>query len=158
MEIASLPEIRKELKHTDPDQLYALCLRMASFKKENKELLHYLLFEAQYNEVYVDKIKGEIDDLFNEMNQTNLYWIKKSARKILKIITKHSKFMKDKESELELLLHFCSCLKALPINLMSSIALYNLYTRQLKKMNGLIGSLHEDLQYDYQSQIETLQL
>jgi hypothetical protein len=39
MTAASLADIRKELQHTNADTLQALCLRLARYKKENKELL-----------------------------------------------------------------------------------------------------------------------
>jgi len=32
---------------------------------------------------------------------------------------------------------------------MKSTALANLYKQQIKKLNAAIGTLHEDLQYDY---------
>ena len=46
MKAASISEIKTELKGLPPAQLTELCLRLARFKKENKELLTYLLFEA----------------------------------------------------------------------------------------------------------------
>ena len=45
MKFASLSEIRKELQMLPPKRLQELCLRIARYKKENKELLAFLLFE-----------------------------------------------------------------------------------------------------------------
>jgi hypothetical protein len=47
MTFATLAEIKKELQQVDADLLQTLCLRLAKYKKENKELLGYLLFESQ---------------------------------------------------------------------------------------------------------------
>ena len=47
MRSASVHEIKQELLTLKPAELVELCLRLAKFKKENKELLNYLLFEAQ---------------------------------------------------------------------------------------------------------------
>jgi hypothetical protein len=39
METASISEIKKELKTLTPQQLQDICIRLAKYKKENKELL-----------------------------------------------------------------------------------------------------------------------
>jgi len=44
MKAASSKEIKSALIEQSPTQLTELCLRLARFKKENKELLTYLLF------------------------------------------------------------------------------------------------------------------
>ncbi len=46
MKAASIQELKQELQHTSLKEITELCLRLARFKKENKELLTYLLFEA----------------------------------------------------------------------------------------------------------------
>ncbi len=47
MKPATLAQIKKELNMRSSDELLQLCLRLGRFKKENKELLTYLLFEAE---------------------------------------------------------------------------------------------------------------
>ena len=64
MKAASVVEIRKTLEHLDKDHLKQLCLRLARFKLENKELLTYLLFEADDELSYVQSIKNQLDGLF----------------------------------------------------------------------------------------------
>ncbi len=139
-----------------PKQLLEFCLRLAKYKKENKELLTYLLFEEHDEQGYVENIKKEIDKNFLDLPKANLYLTKKSLRKILRTISKYSKQTSSTQSEVEMLLHFCSKLKTSTIPLYSSIALSNLYNTQLKKLNMLIQSLHEDLHYDYKKQLENL--
>ena len=46
MKAATLNEIKQELTNLPSTRVLDLCLRLGRFKKENKELLTYLLFEA----------------------------------------------------------------------------------------------------------------
>ena len=65
MKAASVVEIRKELEHLSVDNLKQLCLRLARFKIENKELLTYLLFESENEESYILSIKKFTDNRTN---------------------------------------------------------------------------------------------
>jgi hypothetical protein len=51
--------------------------------------------------------------------------------------------------EADLLIYFLKKLKASGIQYEKSKTLHNLFQSQLKKINTLVASLHEDLQYDY---------
>ena len=64
MKPASSKEIKDELNHLSKSELSALCLRLLRFKKENKELVSYLLFESQNEEAYLLKVKGLMDEEF----------------------------------------------------------------------------------------------
>ena len=88
MKAASVNEIKQELKELTPAQLTELCLRLARFKKENKELLTYLLFEAHNLPAYINSIKQQMDEDFSQVNTSNLYFAKKTLRKILRIANK----------------------------------------------------------------------
>ena len=156
MKAASLNEIKRELIELDSKTLQDLCLRLAKYKKENKELLTYLLFEAHDESGYVSSIKAEIDTLFNTLPSGNVYYIKKGLRKILRIVNKQIKYSGNKQSEVELRLYFCAKVKEAGIPLRSSTVLYNLNEQQLKKINNVIAQLPEDLQYDYQHEIALL--
>lgn len=92
MKTASIHELKEELLRTPTVDLAALCLRLAKYKKENKELLTYLLFEAHDEQGYIQSVNNEVDELFAEMNQSNLYYAKKTLRKILRIINKHIRY------------------------------------------------------------------
>ena len=61
MESASIKEIRQELKEQDSTHLQEIVLRLARYKKENKELLSYLLFDSGDEANYVNKVKAEIE-------------------------------------------------------------------------------------------------
>ena len=68
MKAASVVEIRKAIEHLSPETLKQLCLRLARFKLENKELLTYLLFESDDEDAYVKTVTEFIDDQFDNIN------------------------------------------------------------------------------------------
>ncbi len=78
---ASLKEIKSELHELDPDRLHEICLRLAKYKKENKELLTYLLFEAHDEQGYIAHVKNDVEMLFEELPKGNVYYVKKGAAK-----------------------------------------------------------------------------
>ena len=156
MKAASLSELKLELITLPPKTVLELCLRLVKFKKENKELLSFLLFKAHNEEGYVQDIKKEIDDGFWNLSRGSMYIIKKGLRKILRSITKYSKHTGSKQAEVEMLLHFCQKVKESGIKIYKSAALTNLYAQQLKKIHEAFESLHEDLLYDYKKQLSAL--
>jgi len=157
MKAASINEIKQELTAISPATLLSLCIRLAKYKKENKELLSYLLFEAHDETAYIENVKQQMEDQFGEINLTNVYFIKKSLRKILRLSGKHIRYTASKQAEVELLLHFCSLIKTSSIPIQRNALLKNLYQFQLKKIGKVIAILHEDLQYDYIKQLKHLE-
>ena len=149
MKPATLAEIKKELQQRSPEEISQLCLRLARFKKENKELLTYLLQESEDEASYVEGIKTEVEGMFDQINVKSYHYIKKSVRKILGTLKKYIRYSGNKETEVELLLHFCQQLRAFRPSIRGHSTLVNLYQRQLVHIEKQIGSLHEDLQYDY---------
>ena len=158
MKAASISEVKQELSNRTQKDLLALCLRLAKYKKENKELLTFLLFEADDIHAYINGVKKEIDELFEEVNTTSLHFAKKTIRKILRITNKHIKYTGSKEAETELLIHYCTAMKNTGIRIHRSAALSNLYNAQLKKIHTAIATMHEDLAYEYKKQVEELPL
>lgn len=156
MKIASIHELQKELNVLEPKQLKDLCVRLAKYKKENKELLSYLLFEANDEKTYIKNIKKEIDILFGQMNGNTVYLIKKKLRKILRIINKFIKYSGSKQTEMELRIYFCAKVKTGQIPFDSNTVLSNLYNREIGKIKTTFSKLHEDLQYDYKQELERL--
>lgn len=154
MKSASLNEIKKDLEKRERPELIAFCLRLAKFKKENKELLGFMLFEADDISNYIENVKTGTDELFLEINKDNIYYIKKSVRKILRYVNKHIRFADSKQTEVELLIHFCNCIMKYSIPIKKSRQLTNLYESQLKKIESALSILHPDLQYDLKKQLE----
>lgn len=156
MKAPSLSEIKKELGALHPEHVLGLCMRLAKHKKDNKELLGYLLFHSHDEQLFIKKIKKEIDGLYAEMNRSNLYYMKKTIRKILKIINKYIHYSGSLQTEAELLIYFCLKLKHSDVPIDKSPVLTNLYRNQLRKINIALSGLHEDLQYDYRKEMEGL--
>ncbi|KAB5490960.1 MULTISPECIES: hypothetical protein [Flagellimonas] len=149
MKAATIAQLKKELQFRSQDEVMQLCLRLARFKKENKELLTYLLFEADSEESYIEVVKQETDEMFSEINVNSFFYIKKSVRKILRTLKKYIRYSGDKATEVELLLYFCEKLKDFRPSIRRNTTLLNLYQRQLEYIAKKIPLLHEDLQHDY---------
>ncbi len=156
MRSSSVHEIKQELLTLKAAELASLCLRLARFKKENKELLTYLLFEAMDEESYIKGIKLEIEELFSTINLSQLYFAKKTLRKILRVINKYCRYSGEKQTEIELRIFFCQQLKNSGIPFRQSPVTSNIYDGQLKKINAVLLTLHEDLQHDYRREVMPL--
>ncbi len=153
MTTASLSDIRKELQHLDSDALQAFCLRLARYKKENKELLGYLLFDAHDEPVYIQQVKEQIELLFEEISDRNLYLTKKILRKILRYANRQIKYSGIPQTELELRIFFCEKIVEARIPLSTGTVLFNLYQQQVKKIDSVLAKLPEDLQADYSNSL-----
>jgi len=156
LKAVTVKQIKDELKHRSQSELMELSLKLARFKKENKELLTYLLFEAHDEESYIQSVKDLVDELFDQINTKSYFYIRKSVRKILSLTKKYIRYSKKKETEVELLLHFCKRLKEFKPSISRSPRLTNVYLTQLKLTKKALSYLHEDLQYDYQLELDEL--
>ncbi|SHM65423.1 hypothetical protein SAMN05444266_109361 [Chitinophaga jiangningensis] len=149
MKSASVNDIKKELKTLPHESLVTICLRLAKFKAENKELLTYLLFEAEDLPAYVASIKAEIDEAFADIHREKSYLAKKKLRKIIRITNKYIRYVGDKETEADLLLYICQHMKDAHMVSKRNLQIHNIYMQLLKKSVKAIDTLHEDLQYEY---------
>lgn len=156
MKAATINELKKELQHLNVQTLQEICIRLAKYKNENKELVTYLLFEANDEPAYIENVKREIAEQFENLPPTNLYLIKKSIRKILRIANKQIKYSGSRKTEVEIRIYFCLQIKNANIKLEPGTVLYNLYHQQRKKIDQALASLPEDLRYDYQADMERL--
>ena len=156
MTTASLSEIKKELHTLDQETVESLCNRLAKYKKENKELLSYLLFEAHDERAYIENVKEELRELFKTLPSSNGYLIKKTLRKILRFANKQIKYSGIKQTELELRIFFCNKIKEARIPLHTGTVLFNLYQMQLKKIDAALSKLPEDLQADYERELKQI--
>ncbi|HSQ43514.1 MAG TPA: hypothetical protein VLM16_00870, partial [Ginsengibacter sp.] len=133
MNTPSLNELKKELEYKDKTELLSFCMRLVKFKKENKELLAFLLFEESDINTYIENIKEETTEYFGGINSSNIYFIKKGLRKILRLVNKQIKFAGSKQAEAEILIHFCNNILEFSIPLHKSRQLLNMYQTQLNK-------------------------
>ncbi len=156
MKTATIAEIKQELHSLQPQRLLELTLRLAKFKKENKELLTYLLFESHDEEAYIQSVKNWMDEAFTELPKANLYLTKKSLRKILRITSRYIRYAGSAQMETSLLIYFCLKMRCSGIPYQKSQVLLNLFEHQLKKIKVVMKELHEDLQYDFQKDMAIL--
>jgi hypothetical protein len=158
MKTATVHELKDELQHLPPAKVLDLCVRLAKFKKENKELLTYLLFEAHNEPGYTTEVKQQMDEAFTAINTSQVYLAKKTLRKTLRIANKHIKYMGSKQAEVELLIHFCTLMQSSGLPIKKHKVLTNLYQTQLARIEKSLSGLHEDIQYDYKRTVKTLPL
>lgn len=156
MKASTVSTLKKELSTLPAGDVIDICMKLTKYKKENKELLSYLLFDANNEPEYIRSIKTAIDLQFTEINQSHLYFAKKSIRKILKSTTKYIRYSGHKQTEVELLIHFCTKLKESGIPIITNNSLSNLYMNQIRKIHIAISALHEDLQHDYIEELKAL--
>ncbi len=158
MKTLTVKEIRQELNYLSQKEMIEICLRLSRFKKENKELLTYLLVEKQDESTFIEGVKEQMDMQFETINKKTFYYIKKSVRKILASTKKYIRYSQNKETEAELLLYFCHKLKKFKPSIFRSSPLKSLYIRQMDAIKKIVSGLHEDLQYDFQIEIDELEL
>ena len=156
MKTATIKELNQELSLRNPKELLELCLRLSKFKKENKELLTYLLFESSDETSYIESVKREIDNQFEQINRKSNSLIRKSIRRILRNTRKYIRYSQKKQTEIDLLIYFCKMLKKVSPSIQNHTALLNLYHRQTGEIIKKISFLHEDLQYDYGIELNEL--
>lgn len=156
MTTASLAELKRALKNVPSGDLPDLCIRLARYKKENKELLSYLLFEADDEPEYIRNVKTEIDQHFRDLSWATPYLTKKGLRKLLTFTNQRIRYSGQKRTETELLIYFCKKFrKEVPFR--SNITIKNIYLRQIQRIKKTIGALHEDLQFDYGEEVKLLE-
>jgi len=150
-----LQDIKKEMQHLSSLQIAELCLRLARYKKENKELLAYLLFEANNEHAFIEKIKAEVGFMYSQLPAQS-YNAAKYLRKILRLIGKYTKFIGSKQAEIDLMLNFCYNYIEYTERRTSYKPLRMILSRQIQKIQALLGKLHEDLQFDYSESYSAL--
>ncbi|QDS89079.1 hypothetical protein EC9_32760 [Rosistilla ulvae] len=152
MKAATISHLKKELVKLEQDELLEVCLRMAKFKLESKELLTYLLMKADDEIGYANELCDEIDDHLNTPGRIH----KKTLRKVVRWMDKSLRFSGNKETELHVRIHFCRRIKDKQISFGDCRVSANLYATQLKKIGKAIDKVHPDLRFDYRLQTSGL--
>ena len=155
MQAEKITSIKKELNTLSSQQLVEICLRLAKYKKENKELLTYLLYDDDDPLGYAEKVKTSLQDDFKNL-QKQSYQAAKSLRKILRTLNRHAKYTSSKQVEIELLVWFCSSFLEYADANSSYKPIKTLLFRQLEKIARMIRKLHEDLQFDYEQELNKI--
>ena len=156
MKAPTISQLEKELKTRPPKEVLDICLRLAKHKKENKELLVYLLYGNSNEQEYIREVKEKLDVLLGEINRKTVYTTKKGLQRTVRNMNKLIRYSKNKQSETEIRIYFCSRVQEMRIPLNASAVIKNLYDREIGKIRILYAKLHEDLQLDYRAALEAL--
>jgi hypothetical protein len=156
MKPSSLKDIKSELKNCSQEELLELTLRLIRFKKDNKELVSYLLYESESDDLFIENGKEEMDAAFELINRSSFFFIRKGIRKILANTKKNIRYAQKKEIEIELLLHFCKCVLTFKPNVDRNKVIMNTLETQIRMIRKGIETLNEDLQHDYTVILEEL--
>lgn len=157
MKAATLNQIKKELETISPQKLMALTLKLIKYKMDNKELISYLLFDEDDMAGYIADIKLEVSEMLSEIKYLSPYMAKRTLRKTLKLIGKYIKYTGSKDAEAELLVHFCKLLHQNGISRYTHKSVLTIYTNTIEKIKKLLPIVHEELRFDYEQEILTLQ-
>jgi hypothetical protein len=141
-------EIKKELQRLNSAEITALCLRLARFKKENKELLTYLLFKADDQDAFIKEFKEEMDLQFGKLKGKS-YVVVKGLRKVTLEMNNQIRYTGSDLVKVELVLHFCNNYIKYVDYRSHYKPLRNVFYRSVEKAKTVLATLHEDLQHDY---------
>ena len=108
MKAATIAELKRTLVTLDQGELLEAVLRLARFKKDNKELLTYLLYLSKNEASYVNLLCEGIDEQFSLTPNAH----KKTLRKLIRWMDKCLRYSGNKETEVQVRIHFCRALLA----------------------------------------------
>lgn len=150
-----LSDLKKELAELSKPELIQLCLRVAKLKRENKELLAYLIYDASDPLFYAQKLKPEIKEVFEQPFQ-HAYYLTKSIRKSMRLITKYYRFTSNKQGETELLIYLADQFHNTWRKEYLYQALGKVIIRCLEKAEANLKKIDEDFRADFEQPIEEL--
>ncbi len=155
MKGAKLNDLKGELKLKTVQELHDIVLRMAKHKIENKELLSYLLFEADDELGYVHYLKECVDEKLLQMEGESLYRCYKMLRKLQRDISKWCKYSGKSTTTLELNLYFVQQMEESGMSHASN-GLINMCEKQKEKVRKMWDKMDEELKNDYRTEINNL--
>jgi len=153
---APVKVIKEELSTLTNKELIAVIQSLIRFKKENKELVTYLLFDSRDEIEYIRSIKEEMEAELEIVNRFNARNFIKLIRRVLRNTKKYIKYSGKPETEVQLLIHFCTILRSKDLPFFRFKALSVLWDRTILNISKSIADLHEDLQYDYTQELKAL--
>ena len=156
MDSLQLRDIRAHLKETGNEELIEIIIRLVKYKKENKELITFLLEYSDSEDLYIKILQDEIKESFNQLNLRNFYIVKKGVRKILRIAKRYIRYSQSKTVEIEVLMYFCKCIKTLPEHYFWNNSMIAILHKQYDLIEKRISMLHEDLAFDYTAELKEI--
>ena len=156
MQLPSLTAIKAELKHLSEKDLIALVSDLSKFSRENKAFLYFKLNEKENPRLFIEMVQEELAREFQLANTKHYHVAKKAAQGIRRKLNKFLKLNKNKADQIEVIEYFCKNLINHAYLEFHHPVIDNLYASQVRKIETLVSSLHEDLQYDYENTIKEL--
>ncbi len=154
MKIASIAELKKELKFLSEKELTELVMDLAKFNTQNKAYLFFKIYERDNPRMFIEMVQEDIEIAFMDANSRNYHVAKKALQKIRRKLNTLLKLSKDKAAQIECIIYFCQKVKDYGYLSFNHPVIDNLYAVQLRKIENLIAKLHPDLQYDYQIMLD----
>jgi hypothetical protein len=151
----SLAALKKELNTLERTELIAICARLARHKKENKELLAYLLIEADDPMQYAEKVKPLLDEPFEAPYYSAWVFLKR-LRKALRQISKYQRFTGSARGEAELLVYFLQRFQKDWRGHAKNLGVQKIIVRCLEKIETLIEKMDEDYHSDFSESLHQL--
>lgn len=148
MKTQGLADIKKTIKNISHAELSEICLKLARFKKDNKEYVHFLLYEASNPLDYAEEVKESLLGPLTNLSRHPSLKVKE-LRKHLRVLNRHIRYTSSSEVEISLLIWYEDMLLTHAGVRQSNKALYTLFIRQLEKIRKSFAKIHEDLQFDY---------
>ncbi|TWT65355.1 hypothetical protein [Allorhodopirellula solitaria] len=152
MKPATISELKRALAPLSHDELLDACVRLAKFKVDNKLLLTYLTLKSGDEAGYVDEVCADIDEELPARGMIH----KKTLRRIIRMMEKCIRFSGDKETELQIRIHFCCQISERGLQWGRCRVSENMYLAQRKKIEKALEKVHPDLQYDFRQQMQGL--
>lgn len=156
MQLPSLTSLKAELKHLSESDLIALVADLSKFSRENKAFLYFKLNEKENPRLFIEMVQEELEKEFQLANTKHYHVAKKSAQAIRRKLNKFLKLNKNKSDQIEVIEYFCRSMISYSYLEFHHPVIDNLYAAQIRKIETLVSSLHEDLQYDYEQSIKEL--
>ena len=156
MKSNTIHQLEKELQNRSAEEVMEICIRLAKYKKENKEYLNFILFGADDKENYFTKVKESLEESFNQINRSTAWTTKKGLQKMARLVGKHTKQSGSLQTEIELRIWFCKRIRHARIDLDASKVTSNLFYREIDRIKVVYSKLHEDLRADYKNDLNLL--
>jgi hypothetical protein len=152
----SLADIKKELKHFSKEELVNWYIDLIKFKKINKGFSTFQVFHSQSEAQFVELVKADLTEGFQELNHANDFYIKKGLQKINRQLTLVLSYPLTDVSKIELSIYFLEEFNRHVGRKKNHTVIYNIYLRVLAKLEKWVAKLHEDLQFDFEEKISDL--
>lgn len=148
IEKVALADIKQALQQATPNELRDLCVRLARFKQDNKQLLHYALFYQDRPEVFIEEVNVRLKEAVETFNYSHAYWVKKGLRKWQRQVNLLGRISGEPWVQAKLQgMYALACYEAAS-KVAATEVLTNLCAQATKKFYAQVAKLEADWQHD----------